>query len=138
MSIGARDKIDLKLKHLDYVQAAITRLSGNSAAQKNYCISLVSALVGVAIVLKDPDLLLIAIFPSIVCGFLDLRYLRAEHGYRDLFDELRKVDSEVETDFNMKPVASSFRRALASWSIWPFYGGLLAGVTFLYTWMECK
>lgn len=117
-------------KHMDYIQATINRMAANSATQKNYCITLTTAIAGLAVVTGADDLVYIAIAAVTIFGILDAKYLQTEKGFRKLYDELRQTNSR-HTDFRMLPLKSPFYKALVSWAIWPYYSAFIIGLIIL-------
>jgi hypothetical protein len=76
------DKIaDLHVKHLELIQAIVTRCANYSATLKNYCITLATALAGFAITLHRPLVTLLSLLPIILFGLLDAQYLRIERRF---------------------------------------------------------
>lgn len=118
------------LKHLDYIQAAINRMAANSATQKNYCITLITAIVGAALISGTDELLYLALAAVAMFGFLDTKYLQNEKGFRKLYDEIRR-ETNNKTDFRMMPVKVPFHHTIISWAIWPFYTALTLGVVLM-------
>ncbi len=118
--------------HISMLQAIIARLATNSASCKTWCLAMVGALLSFAAGTESPRLAAFAIVPIVMFAFLDANYLAQERAYRDLFnavvDKIRKATYAVTDSFEakapLKPgaLAAAFR----SWSIWPFYLGLLA------------
>ena len=49
MAISADKIADMRLKHLELIQAVIARMSNQGATVKNYCITLATTLCGFAI-----------------------------------------------------------------------------------------
>lgn len=94
---------DLRIKHMDYVQDAIKRMASQSASQKNYCITLVTAIVGAAFVSQISDLIYIAMLATMIFGLVDAKYLQVERGFRALYDEVRNASAGVSVDFGMTP-----------------------------------
>lgn len=122
---------DIHLKHMDYVQSAIARMSAQSATQKNYCITLVTAIVGASFVTQTSGLIYIAMLATVIFGFVDAKYLQVERGFRDLYDEVRRVGAGKSVDFRMTPHSSSYLASIVSWSILPFYLSILIGIAAL-------
>lgn len=121
-----------QIKHLEMLQAVITRMAGNSFLIKGWCITLVSALLALAA--KDvKGMVLVAYLPVLMFWWLDAFFLRQERLFRKLFDRTR-ADERAETDFSMntQPVdAEVVSRAQVAWSPtlrW-FYGSLFIAVT---------
>ncbi len=128
MSTGTQE---LWVRQLEFVQAIIARLAGYGADLKNYCITLVTAVVGVAITAGKPAIGLIALLPIIVFAGLDVQYLRTERRYRDSYALVRAEPPDTMPSFDLNPERvppSELWSSLASWSIWPFYAALTVGV----------
>ena len=64
---------DEKIKHLEFIQSVISRMSQNSFAIKGWAITLVSAILVVTHEFKDFRFVLIALLPAIVFWSLELR-----------------------------------------------------------------
>ncbi len=120
---------DLRLKHLEMVQAVIARLAGTGASHKNYCLTISTAICGLAVTLQKPAIVLLALLPILVFAFLDAQYLRTERRFRDHFDLIRAEEWGAAPSFSMTPTSKpSYWNSLRSWSIAGFYGGLAIGV----------
>lgn len=89
------------MKHLELVQAMITRLAQNSFAVRGWAVTLVSVLFAL-IASKDAPgwAALVALLPTLVFWGLDAYYLRQERLFRGLYDaiarDLRGGGSAVE------------------------------------------
>jgi hypothetical protein len=81
------------VKHLELIQAVITRMAGNSALLKGWSVTLSSALIGWAAAnnahIKYAAL---GLFPPVFFAVLDGYYLRQERLFRHLYDHIRKLD----------------------------------------------
>jgi len=117
--------------HLNILQAIITRLAGNSAQCKTWCVAIVSALFGLAGATKSGRIAVAAIIPILVFGFVDAAYLANEKAYRDLYNRLVariRGNSYGLADFGdlRAPAgAGHYIWALTSWPVWPVYLGLI-------------
>jgi hypothetical protein len=82
---------DQRVKHLELVQAVITRLGQNSFAVRGWSVTLVSVLFAL-IASKDapPPAALIALVPTVVFWGLDAYYLRQERLFRKLYGAVAK------------------------------------------------
>src|SRR5271156_6565489 len=113
------DKIaDLRVKHLDMVQAIVTRLANYGATLKNYCITLATAICGFTLTLHRPSVGLLALLPIVVFALLDTQFLRNERRFRGLFDTLRQGDSATVPTFEIdlkKAPHVSYWATLSSW-----------------------
>jgi len=122
-----------KIKHLEMLQSAISRMASNSFQVKAWCVTLVSALL--ALSAKDAHyMVIVAYLPVLMFWWLDAYFLRQERLFRELFDQVR-TDGKEEADFSMKTlpkgeskVDSQFKVALSKTLGW-FYGWLFAAVT---------
>jgi hypothetical protein len=94
-----------RLKHLEFIQAMITRMAGNSMAAKSWSVALTSALVGLATAqTANPRFVILALVPPVVFWAIDGYYLYLERCYRDRFDEVRHVKDEEWKGFEMEPL----------------------------------
>ncbi|MBO9197023.1 hypothetical protein J5277_23190 [Rhizobium sp. 16-449-1b] len=115
---------DARIKHLELIQSVINRLVDSNGSHKNYCITLVTAVCGLAASLHRPIVALLALVPVIIFAILDAQYLRLERRYRLLYEEVRCEPAEQQVDFRLSIAgigAVSFLDALCSWSISVFY-----------------
>lgn len=110
--------MDYKIKHLELIQAVVSRMSANSFLLKGWSIVVVSALF--ALSEKEPGkiLTILALFPSVAFWYLDGYFLSLEKSYRGLYDHVRGVDPQ-EVDFNMN--ASEFSGGVRRYVMAPFY-----------------
>lgn len=142
------DKSDIH-KHLDILQGIIGRMASNSASCKNYCITLVGALLALEQVKKEGSLIFLAFMPIIAFAFLDMYYLYLETFFRGQYnsfvtkwqtqENLGKTDlfafDKPKTGWEaIKESAYQIR----SFSTWPFYGFLLVVVLALLTYNFCQ
>ncbi len=128
--------------HLSTLQGTIGRMATNSAAIKTSClVSVVAAIASLAISNK-PSLILIAIIPTVLFLFLDIKYLALErgfrHSYNDFVDKLHKHGKVELLDLYKVVPRRSCKELLASlfsFSIWPFYGALLVLIFIIWVWV---
>lgn len=133
-------------KHLDFIQAVVTRMSAASSGAKGWLLPVVTATYGFALTQHSRAVTLLGLAAVALFMFLDANYLRQERAYRRLYDTVAKGTREVplfsldpsEADDPI-PEAASWRQRLrtmigrwfpawsvwSSWSILPFYGALL-------------
>ena len=83
-------------------------MSSNSFTLKGWSITLVAAIFALSIqdVNKDYFILLVYI-PIVMFWILDSYYLMKERGYRELYDQIRKLDND-DIDFNLSTEKSGF------------------------------
>lgn len=128
----AEDKVaDLRVKHLELIQAVIARMANHGATLKNFCITLTTATCGFAVSLHKPSAALLAIVPVVICAGLDARYLCNERRFRGLYDKVRMQDWATPPSFEISLQAAppeNFFACLFRWPISGFYAPLAAAV----------
>jgi hypothetical protein len=118
-----RDKWpEMRMKHLELVQNAITRMGTNSAGLKGYSMGIVAALIALAGAIEKPNILLLGIPIVLAFAVLDASYLALERGFREQYDELRLTPMDAQPDFHIQAKNASVFKALFSWSVLGFYG----------------
>jgi hypothetical protein len=125
------DAYSNKHKHLEFIQAAVNRMSGNLFLLKGWSITLIAALFALAAKDSNQSYILIAYFPLFIFWSLDGYFLSQERRFRALFDHVR-VQEESIIDFSMdtRPFASAFRNtwlgSMSSQTLVIYYLGLAA------------
>ena len=101
--------MEAKLKHLDFIQGVVNRLSTNSFLLKGWSVVLVSGLFILSGEESEESFAYLALIPSVVIWGLDGYFLWQERLFRRLYElvRLKKVD---EIDFSMSTAAVSDRR----------------------------
>ena len=119
------DFMENKIKHLEMIQAIITRMAQNSFMIKGWSLTLVVAMF--AFVPKTACLFIpIAIIPVLIFTCLDAYYLQLERRYRKLYDIVRNKD-ETEINFQLKiieeckTISNNYLNCIFSRSILLFY-----------------
>jgi len=92
--------MDAKLKHLEFIQAAISRMATNSFLFKGWAITIAAGLSAFAAVNTRVALLVIAIVSTVMFWGLDGYYLWLERGFVKLHVEVA-AKQESEIDFSM-------------------------------------
>jgi hypothetical protein len=134
-------------KHLDFIQAVVTRMSAASSSAKGWLLPVVTATYGYALTKHAGSVALLGLLGVALFGFLDANYLRQEQAYRALYDAVARRTRDVPlfsldvTDAHDPVPAPTTRwmRGLVrlrkwvpgrqvwlSWSVAPFYAVLLA------------
>lgn len=127
--INEADRTDM-IAYLQIIEGAIDRMGSNSAILKGFSAAVLAGISALTSI-SDVSVVVIAItlFPIILFGYLDAKYLQVEKKYRILYDQVRL--SEKNIDFSMKTAFSATELkkekatlydAMRSWSVWPFYG----------------
>ena len=93
--------MEAKLKHLEFIQSAIARMSNCSFAFKGWSITIAGALFAFAAVQDRSPLVLIALYSTILFWGLDGYYLWLERGFVDLHNKVAAL-AENEIDFSMR------------------------------------
>src|SRR5262245_7708578 len=99
--------MEAKIKHLEFIQAAINRMDGNSFLLKGWSVTIIGSLL--VVTFKEVNALYIEISLAAVAGFwlLDSYYLSRERLFIKLYDHVRALD-EKAINFSME--VSGFRR----------------------------
>ena len=96
--------MECKLKHLEMIQAIITRMASNSFLLKGWSVTLVSALFALAAKDSNPFFLFVAYVPCICFWLLDAYFLRQERLYRALYNETtKKMEGEITFSMDTSP-----------------------------------
>lgn len=118
--------MERKLKHLDFIQAVISRMNSNSFYIKGWTITLVAALFALAA--KDSNLNFVLVSYVVIPVFwvLDGFFIYKERCFRDLYKEVMRIPAN-EIDFSMD--TTKFRKGSRTWfagifsgTLIPFYG----------------
>ena len=67
-----------QIKHLEFLQAIITRINTNSFQLKTMCVTLVSAILIFAFTLDKAELLFVSLMPILLFWLLDAYYQRSQ------------------------------------------------------------
>lgn len=107
-----------KLKHLEFLQATISRMNNSSLQVKSWCIAIVAAIMAVFATRQTPDgcsdirILAVAVLPILAFWFLDSYFLTLEKDLRITYEMVSGL-LETETiikDFEIKPTLSKDER----------------------------
>jgi hypothetical protein len=93
--------VEAKIKHLEFIQAAISRMATNSFLFKGWAITIAAALSAFAAVNTRVALLAIALVSTAMFWGLDGYYLWLERGFVRLHNEVAAKE-EADIDFSMK------------------------------------
>ena len=119
--------MELKEKHLEFIQDVINRMGQNSFLIKGWTITLVSALFALAAKDSNIKFVIVAYFPTIVFWVLDGYFLYQERLFRKLYDITRNKES-VDYSLNTKEVdngSMDWINAIISKTIILLYGTIL-------------
>jgi hypothetical protein len=123
------------IKHLEFIQAVITRMNTNSFQLKGWMITIVAALLAIFASTRNALFVLVAVFPVLIFWFLDTYYLMQERKFRGLYNDVAGVTEEPKEiqDFAMRPDlytggTYAYKSALTSPTIVWLYMPLLVGL----------
>ena len=129
-----------RTKHLELIQAVVSRLAHNSFVYKGWAVTIVSAIFVLATKDPNPLYLLIALVPTLAFWGLDSYYLRQERLFRKLYDRMRvKPLVEWQNDpFSMntdpcKGEVKTWLQTCRSTTIWPLYLSLIGVILLAFT-----
>jgi hypothetical protein len=128
--------METKIKHMEMIQAIITRMAGNSFLIRGWSVTLVSALFALAAKDAQRAFVVVSYFPCVMFWCLDAYYLSQERQYRSLYENVRQATS---ADFSMdaKAVATDYDTwfsALRSKTMLLFHGAII-GVISIVMWL---
>lgn len=113
-----------KMKHLEMIQAVISRLAGCSFLLKGWAVTLAAALCALSAKDADTSFFLIAYIPIVTFWALDGYYLWQERLFRDLYaDAAGKAEKDITFAMDTSSFASrrTWAGALFSRTLVPFY-----------------
>lgn len=102
-------------KHLEFLQAVITRLAGNSFLIKGWSITLTTAIIGLAVKEGGPAFALVGLVPVAIFAFLDAYYLGLERSFRTRFKtaaDAHVAKTDPSFDMSIGFTAADFFTAL--------------------------
>lgn len=121
--------MEAKLKHLEFIQAAISRMATNSFLFKGWAITIAAALSAFGAVKSEQALFAIALVTTVLFWALDGYYLWLERGFIALHKHVSEKE-EADIDFSMQIDKSD---AVGKWlttcarpHLMAFYGIMLA------------
>lgn len=119
-----------KMKHLEFIQAVITRMANNSFLLKGWCITLIAAIFALSAKDANCRFIIIAFLPIGSFWILDAFYLYQERLYRLLYDEVALSESKITFTMNTQPYKQrwQFIKSLFSKTLVLFYLTVLFGV----------
>ncbi|MGV9792568.1 HIT family protein [Gordonia sp. NPDC003422] len=133
-------------KHLDYIQAVVTRQSAASSSAKGWLLPVTTAAFGFALTQQLWPLALLGVTAVVLFAYLDANYLRSEKAFRKLYNTVARAERMVPrftldpTDADEPPADGTpektrwqkFKQSYVpewsvwrSWSIAPFYVAML-------------
>ena len=133
---------DCKIKHLEMIEAVISRMGSNSFKLKGWAVTLVSIVGTLAAQGNDKRCFLLAFVPLLAFWLLDAWYLQTERKYRVLFRQVATQPADhIDFDMDARNVVSGapekahrcrYRDCLLSWTEIGFYGSIAVTMFLLY------
>ncbi|HWG39055.1 MAG TPA: hypothetical protein VN658_00800 [Candidatus Acidoferrales bacterium] len=112
---------DFKLKYLEMIQAAITRMAGNQVQLRTWAVTLGTLVIGYAAAKEGhPRAALLGALPAITFWIQDGYYLALEKKFRTIFDVARESQTDPP-DFTMshgKLAAADWLEGCARPAVW--------------------
>lgn len=109
--MGREELTDQRIKHLEMVQAVITRLGNDSFLVKGWAVTVSGVFYGFAVSSKLATLALVSMLPVLFFWSLDVYYLRAERLFRVLYERAR-LDAPGYVLFGMDATSDAFVKTL--------------------------
>lgn len=124
--------MDRKLKHLEFIQGTINRLSTNSFLLKGWSVVLVAALFALSAKDANTKFIYLAYFPAVVFWGLDGYFLMMERVYRQHYNRVRTRQPD-EIDFSMDTSdlaadSGEWMKAVFSKTLIVFHGVLVLSI----------
>ncbi|MBN8579757.1 MAG: hypothetical protein J0L96_03730 [Anaerolineae bacterium] len=85
---------DEQIKHLEFIQDAITRMNSNSFQMKSWMLILVTALLGSFANTGNKNFVLLALLPTLIFWGLDTYYLQLERKFRGVYNDVTGLAKE--------------------------------------------
>jgi len=124
--------VDGKLKHLEFIQGVINRLSTNSFLLKGWSVVLVSALFALSATNSLVTFVMLAYVPAIIFWGLDGYFLALERAYRKLYDQVRAIEpNDIDFSMDIRSLNGGFKgwgAATLSMTLIAFHGSILGAI----------
>ena len=118
---------DMRVKHLDMLQAIVVRMNTYSQQCKVAAIAILSAIIGLTTSTGNPEVALTAIPLVVLFAFLDAHYLTLGCSFRSKFDEVRNTELLEAPDFDLSSIQDrSTWSAIIGPSVLVFYVGMVS------------
>lgn len=109
---GYEDFDETRIRHMEMIQAVVSRLGNNSFVVKGWAITVAGAFFAFAVSRDEPRVALVGLVPVMAFYAVDVYYLQAERLFRALFDRVRVGDASVQPFF-MGATSRDFRRRMS-------------------------
>lgn len=99
---GGGDAGEDRRKHLDFIQAVVTRMSAASSQAKAWLLPVVTAAYGYALTQRADSVAWLGVMATLVFAYLDANYLRQEKRFRSLYKAVASGTSSIGA-FSLQP-----------------------------------
>jgi hypothetical protein len=106
-----------QIKHLDYIQAVITRMNANSFQLKGWTVTLVSALLALSASAKNQYFVLVAILPTLIFWALDAYYLQQERKFRGVYNDVTGLTKQNKIELFAMPIQLYKGDSYSYWNV---------------------
>lgn len=120
--------MEAKLKHLEFIQAAIARMATNSFLFKGWAITIAAGLAAFAAVESRTALLVLALVSTVLFWGLDGYYLWLERGFVNLHAAVAaKEEADIDFSMGIDKTDAARRWLKTCWRphLWVFYGAII-------------
>lgn len=141
---------DYCINYISLLQENIGRMSSFSSSCKAWAVAVVAAFTAVMMsAMNEPNnaffpIPLLCVLIIVLLGYLDVRYLALEKAFRfierdfvALVKDVGEDDEAVKNELYSFPIKHALKKnrciqsALCSWSVWPYYFGMLVIVSLI-------
>lgn len=134
-----------QVKHLEMLQAVITRMAQNSFALKGWSVTIVAGILALGVAAGNARIVWLALVPALAFWALDAYYLRQERLFRKLYDRVRKQAApDADTGpFSMntkpcEPEVAGWLGVCCSVTEFGFHGPVVLVVVVLQVILACR
>ena len=125
-----------KLKHLEFIQNVVNRLSTNSFLLKGWTVVLVGSLFVLSDQKDGAGFVYLAFLPALVFWGLDGYFLWQERVYRELYNRVRAKEADaIDFDMDTRDVTndvSGWVHAIFSKTLVPFHGVMVTAIAVVW------
>jgi hypothetical protein len=130
-----------RLKHLEMIQAVISRMANNSFLIKGWSLTLLAAILAITVKDRVFAMATVALVPVVAFWLLDAFFLGQERLFRELWDAVSNEPQDSPTNFRMATNALTMKRwlsAISASTLMIFHGCLLIVVSLITLAIRCS
>lgn len=124
------------IRHLEMIQAVITRMARNSFLIKGWAVTLMVGMWVASGRFENPYLYLFALIPTLLFWFLDGYYLWQERLFRGLYDYVRQGRCTERYSMSTQPILNKIDphlRVICSRTVLPLYAVMVTICFIVFT-----